>query len=165
MTGWKLESEQLSFYLNDIPHKLAGSDILDIEDGREVVIDGHKVPSVSSSLPEIDFSQAQFFSTIKATIYTPITKNDNLPYCQFEVVDPAFCSHDVSFLVSDYVVIDGLFLIVDNEQATNLKTLFPSHASGAIGFRQIALIQKIGSNYITFEASDERCIKRVLDDI
>lgn len=165
MTGWKLDSNLLTFYLNDVPHKLAGSDILDIEDGRDVIIDGYKVPRVSSELPDINFSQALFFSTVKATIYTPITKNDNLPYCQFEIVDPAFRSHSVPFLVSDYVVSDGLFLIVDKEQASNLEALFTSHASGAIGFRQIALIQKTGSNYISFEASDEHCLKRVLDDI
>lgn len=165
MSEWKLDGNLLSLEVDGKTFNLSGDEILDIEDGKTVEIGGSIAPKVSSQLHQIDFGHAWVRSTIKAQIYVPQSKNELIPWCQFKVVDSFFKSHDIPFLPSDYIVADNLFLILDPDQVAELKTSFKSHASGPIGYKQIALIQKnLSSNeYITFVESDEHCEKRAPD--
>lgn len=165
MTAWKLENGYLSLTVNMKSYSLSGDEILDLEDGKCFEIDGFKVPKVSSQLPEISFEHAWVRSTVKARINVPKTKNDRVPWCQFEVIDSLFIVHKVPFLPSDYIVVDNIFLLVDSSQADELKALFKSYATGPIGYKQIALIQKNlpENDYITFVETDEQCGTRKLD--
>lgn len=165
MTEWRLENGLLTFYVDGIPHNLKGSEILDLEEGKTIMLDKQVVPSVSSMLSEISFENSMFFSSIHAEIFIPLSKNDMMPFCQFVIEDPEFKRHDVPFLVSDYVIVDGLFLVVDSSQSDGLKKNFATFASGPIGFRQIALLQKQQSEYIRFMDSDERCSRSALQGL
>lgn len=159
MVEWRLENNLLSLLIDEKPHSLSGDEILDLEDGKTIEIDGIDIPRVSSQLLEIDFSQSWIRSTVKARIHIPETKNDLIPWCQFEIVDSQFKAHDIPFLPSDYIVVDGLFLLVDLSQAEDLRGFFKSYATGPVGYKQIALIQKKlpENNYITFTESNEHC--------
>lgn len=165
MMEWKLENGLLTLYVGDVPYNLTGNQILDIEEGKKVEVENQIVPSVSSQLDKIDFSDSFFFSSIQAEIYIPIQKNDMMPFCQFVVEDPSFKRHDVSFLVTDYIVVAGLFLLIDSRQSNDLKGYFKVHASGPIGFKQIALLQKERPSYVRFIDSDEKCSKSVLQGL
>lgn len=159
MSEWKEENSLLTLYIDGTQYNLTGKEILDLEGGKKIEIGGNEIPKVSSQLPKINFGNAMFFSTVRAKINIPQTKNDLMPWCQFEVVDPSFESHDSSFLVSDYIIVDNEFLLINEEQAKELMTYFKVYASGPIGYKQIAFIQKTLSDneYITFDISDEHC--------
>ena len=159
MTEWKLENNLLSLLIDGRPHSLSGDEILDLEDGKTIEIEGVRLPRVSSQLGEIDFSHSWVRSAVKARINIPEAKNELIPWCQFEVVDSQFRTHEIPFIPPDYIVADNLFLIVDVSQADELRTLFKSYASGPIGYKQIALIQKNlpENGYVTFSESNEHC--------
>ena len=162
MTEWRRDGNFLSLLIDGKSFKLSGDEILNLEDGKIVEIAGAIVPKVSTQLPEIDFGHAWARATVRAKINVPMTKNDLIPWCQFEVIDSFFKPHDVPFLPSDYIVVDNIFLILEAAQVEDLKTCFRSYASGPIGYKQIALIQKnLSENeYITFSEIDEHCEKR-----
>ena len=160
MITWKLSNGLLSLDIEGHSFNLTGKEIISLEMGSKIEINGLDVPCVSSQIKSIDFSCADFLSTVYAVIYTPISKNDLLPFCQFVIEDSYFQRHEVPFLVSDYIVVDNLFLIVDSKQAGDLKKSFESYASGSIGYRQVATIQKESNEYVSFEESEKRCIEK-----
>lgn len=165
MVVWKLENGLLNLLIDNTSYPVTGNTILDIEDGKEVKIADNIIPKVSSVFPNIDFSLSNFFSTIRANISIPKEKNDILPECQFYVKDPDFISHNVPFLITDYYVADDVFLLIDPNQANELKKMFLSFSSGPIGYKQVALILKENSPYISIKENEIIWGKKCLSDL
>ena len=153
---WKVENGRLILHSGDKTYNKSWEEILDIESGKSLLIDGKRMPAPSEQL-KIDFSLSSFFSSLKAVVYLPSSKNDVLPSCQFVISDPDYSDHEIPEIPNKYIVIDGLFLICDDNQAKELGNLFSSSHSGPIGYRQVAFLRKQNSPYIEFVTSDEHC--------
>ena len=153
---WKIENGRLILYSGDKTYNQSWEEILDIESGKSLLVDGVRVPAPSEQL-KIDFSLSSFFSSLKAVVYLPSSKNDVLPFCQFVISDPDYSDHEIPEIPEKYIITDGQFLICDENQSTELGNLFSSSHSGPIGYRQVAFLRKQNSPYIEFVTSDEHC--------
>ena len=153
---WKIENGRLVLYSGNRTYDKTWEEILDVEEGKSSLIDGEPVPAPSEQL-KIDFSHSSFFSSLKAIIYLPSSKNELLPYCQFLISDPDYVEHKIEGIPDKYIITDGLFLICDENQVKELDCLFSSHCSGPIGYRQVAFLKKKNSPYVDFVTSDEHC--------
>lgn len=153
---WNIENEQLILYSKNKTYRMNWEEILDIEDGKPAFIDGERVPVPSKQL-KIDFSLSSFFSTLKAIVYLPSSKNDVLPFCQFVISDSDYINHETHEIPDRYAVVDGLFLICDENSVKEFSDLFTSSHSGPIGYRQVAFLKKQNSSYVDFVISDEHC--------
>ena len=153
---WKIENGRLVLHSEDESCDINWEEILDIEYGKSLLIDGERVPAPSEQLT-IDFSNCTFFSSLKAIVYLPSSKNDLLPYCQIFISDPNYVDHEIQDIPEKYIIADGLFLICDENQAKELVCLLPSSCSGPIGYRQVAFLKKQNSPYVDFVTSDEHC--------
>ena len=74
---WKIENGRLVLYSGTRTYNKSWEEILDVEEGKPSLIDGERVPAPSEQL-KIDFSHSSFFSSLKASIYLPSSKNDLL---------------------------------------------------------------------------------------
>ena len=164
MIEWRLDNECLALWKNGVKHKLSGSDILEIENGKYTYIDGELIPKVSDSFPDIDFNLSFYYSTIKVVIYTPATTGNLVPYCQLILEDPTYVSHRLKLYFDDYCVVDNLFLLVEKEQAEDLLKTLELKNSGPLGFQKLSIINKYDNPYISIIESDEHCFSPIIPE-
>lgn len=165
MIEWRLKDEALTLWVDNNQQQISGSKILDIENGEECTApNGEIIPKVSSFIPNINFDNAFFFSTIKVIVYAPETRGNLIPYCQFFIEDPSYISHKISFYFDDYCIVDNTFLLIEKEQAEELFSAVQIKATGPIGFQKLALLKRNENPYLSIVDSDEDSFCTSLED-
>ncbi len=119
------------------------------------------VDEFSRLFDKVDFETASFvFSSISATIFIPSDNSKKRPVLSYSVCDSSYNEHFVESFSqdADYVIVDDLFCIIDNEQVKEINRTLKEHRSGIIEFSLVSKAFESNSDLISIIESDDKCI-------
>ena len=121
--------------------------------------DGFQFSMPSNDLPNLNFDNAYFQSSLRARIYVPSLKNkEKKAVLTIIATDSNFNEYDINTLPSDQLVNDSKWYLFDDTEVASLKLLLDDTVPGPVSFKELARFYTIESYLIDIVEDDARCI-------